>query len=463
MIPTTRGFSSGPILGASQTADMASRSLGVFSAKQTGGTQRWFVGTATKIWESNSSGSSLTDRSLTTYSASATQTWSFCQFGDVTLATNYGNVIGQINAGGAFASVAGAPKAQIIINAGPPTSPFILAMNYDDGVTPNKAGIFNSAIADYTGWTVGTLQSAQFTIYEPSGPIIAGIAYRDGAIAFKENSMFALTYSNATATPGWGASKIASDVGICGKNMCVNVNDTIYFADKHGFWMYDGSYPKKLPGYIHDHWATIVRNGFMDDSCQLIWDPTRHNLWASYRLSADSTGQANWLVWNQLSGLWAKQSTISNGAAGGTVKTARQIIAFEPAPLAATISTDSKYTCDTFAYDQSTCDPTTVQNPPFAQLWYIGDPVGYTEITRIAPLWLGSVPSTTSQASLNGGKRIPHSGSHSVGPNLIDGNSLYFDILCSDNWIMTEIDAYGAYEFGEVGISSKPSGQRGTR
>ncbi len=465
MIPTVRGFSSGPILGASQTADMASRSLGVFSPKQVNGTQRWFIGTATKIWESNSTGSSLTDRSLTAYSASATQTWSFCQFGDVTLATNLGNALGQINAGGAFATVTGGgtpPKASIIINAGPATAPFVLAFNYDDG-SVHADGLFNSGLADYTGWTVGTNQCATLRALEPAGPFVAAIAYRDGAIAFKDNAMFEVTYSAVAATPGWSFRRIASDIGICGKNMCVNVNDTIYFADKRGFWMYDGSYPKKLPGYIHDHWSVQVRGGRVDDSTQLVWDPTRHNLWASYRLSADSTAQANWLVWNQLSGLWAKQTTISNGAAGGTVKTARQIISFETAPLTTTISTDTKYTCDTFAYDQATCDATTVQNPPSLQTWYIGDPIGYTEITRVSPVWLGTSPSASSSILLLGSKRVGQTGSHTVGPALIDSNFLYFDALCSDNWISVEIDAYGAYEFLSVGLSTTQTGQRGTR
>jgi hypothetical protein len=432
----------------------------VFSGKKVDGTQRWFIGTATNIYESNSTGSSLTDRSLTTYSASATQTWSFCQFGDVTLATNLGNVIGQ-SSSGTFATVTGAPKAQIIINAGPPTSPFILAMNYDDGVTPNKAGIFNSAIADYTGWTVGTLQSAQFTIYEPSGPILAGIAYRDGAIVFKGSSMFELTYSAIQTTPGWGARRIASDIGIAGKNMCVNVNDTIYFADKRGIWMYDGSYPKKLSGYIHDFWATQVANGYVDDSCQMVWDPTKHNLWVSHRTSASSTTEANWLVWNQLSGLWARQATISKGS--NPYRTARQIIAFEPTPLATTID-GTTWTVDTFTYDQSTVDNTTTENPPQMVLWAIGDPIGYTEVKRIAPVWLrGLSPATSSSVTLFAGKRQGTSVADSNTTATIDANKLYFDFTLSANWIQPELDIYGAYEFGAVGISSQSAGQRGTR
>lgn len=465
MIPSVRGFTSGPVQGISQTASLGGNSLGVFSPKQVNGTRRYFIGTATKLWESNSTGSSLTDRSLTAYSASATQTWSFCQFGDITLASNLGNAIGQINANAAFATVTGGgtpPKASIIINAGPATAPFVLAFNYDDG-SVHADGLFNSGLADYTGWTVGTNQCATLRAYEPSGPFVAAIAYRDGAIAFKENAMFEVTYSAVAATPGWSFRRIASDIGCSGKNMCVNVNDTIYFADKRGFWMYDGSYPKKLPGYLHDFWSiNYATTGCVDDSCQVVWDPTRHNLWVSHRLSASSTTNANWLVWNQLSGLWARQTTISNGTV--TPRTTRQIITFEAAPLVTTID-GTAWTVDTFSYDVATHDDTHVFNPPLMKLWYIGDAVGYTEVMKLAPVWMGlNVPSALSTAYLYGYKRQGISPpTQIVGPNLIDDNGLFFDIICSNNWILPQINAYGAYEFGSVGISSTPSGQRGTR
>ncbi len=465
-IPTTKGFAFGAILATDNTNTTNSVSLGAFSAKQAGGTQRWWVGTATKIYESNSTGSSLTDRSLTSYSASTTQTWSFCQFGDVTLATNYGNVIGQINAGGAFASVAGAPKAQIILNAGPPTSPFILAMNYDDGVTPNKAGVYNSAIADYTGWTVGTLQSAQFTIYEPSGPIVAGIAYRDGAIAFKDGSMFELSYSNATATPGWGARRIASDVGIAGKNMCVNVNDTIYFADKRGIWMYDGSYPKKLPGYIHDYWAQQVAAGNVDDTCQVKWDAANHNLWVSFKAST----RRSWLVWNQLTGLWGAPTLVgfaSGSTTTGNNKTVREFVSFDGTPLA-TILQDGSTPANLDQVSSGVLQflAGAQMTTPSMTLWYIGDAVGMTRLQRIAPLWSSnSLPSNSTATAIaytaQGVNQTGTSGAVSIGP--VSGLPLYFDAVVEGNWIKVTLTLTGFFEFGAVGLSTVPAGQRGIR
>jgi hypothetical protein len=97
-------------------------------------------------------------------------------------------------------------------------------------------------------------------------------------------------------------------------------------------------------------------------------------------------------------------------------------------------------------------------------LWRIGDPIGYTEVTRIAPVWIGAnTPDTTSTCQLDGYKSQNGASVQTVGPITIDSNSLYFDVRLSANWIKTTIAAYGAYEFGSVGISSTSSGQRGTR
>jgi hypothetical protein len=470
MIPTPKGYTSGPTYqsGASNTS-LCAPSIGVFSTRKNDGTRRFFVGTATKLWESNNSGNILTDRSGTTYNASdPSQGWSFCQFGDVTLASNKGDAIQQIAGGSAFAAISGAPKAAIIVNAGPATAPFVLAFNYNDG-TDHPNGLFNSGLADYTGWVVGTNQCATLQAYEPSGKFVAAIAYRDGAIAFKDNAMFEVTYSAVAATPGWSFRRIASDIGCCGKNMCVNVNDTIYFADKHGFWMYDGSYPKKLPGYVHDFWAQQVQQALIVDSCQMRWDAEKHNLWVSQTLQGTTNQGGQWYVWNQLSGLWSSQQFVGSPTTVPPI-VVREIIDFNgqssstiPFPLATNICT-STWPVAIYHYDDATLSATNVYSPPSMTLWRIGDPIGYTEVTRIAPVWIGAnTPDATSTCQLDGYKSQNGASVQTVGPTTIDSSSLYFDVRLSANWIKTAIAAYGAYEFGAVGISSIPSGQRGTR
>ena len=463
MIPTPKGFSSGPVLAATNAATVSNtQSLGVFSPKKVDGTQRWFFGTTTKLYESSSSGGTLTDRSGATYNAvDPTQTWSFCQFGDVTLASNKGDVLQQINAGSAFADVSGAPKASIIINAGPPTAPFILALNfYTAACGDMKDGIFNSGLADYTGWTTGTNQAATFQIFEPSGAIVAAIPYRDGAVCWKNGSMFELNYSAAATIPGWSAKRIATDVGCAGKNMCVSVNDVIYFADKHGIWMYDGSYPKKVPGYFHDFWATKVAAGLVTDTCQMRFDPSRHNLWLSYSNAGASNDTMNWLVWNQISNLWADLGPL--GLVTNS-KLVREIFTFEPSPLATTKQASSGWSVETFAYDQSSNDNTTIYTPPTMTLWNIGDPIGYTTVERIAPVWYGSnTPSALSTCVL-AAKNSQNAATIQSVTGTIDSNSLYLDARLSANWVQPTLKIYGAYEFGSVGLSVTPSGQRGTR
>lgn len=166
LYPTARGFANGPFPREDSTTGgtsgaMDSDSLGGAVVYKTNGTQRIFAGTAAKLWEYDGS-VTITDRSDTTYSATTTNTWSFCQFGDITLAANLGDRLRQINAAATFASVGAAPvpKASIIVTCGPTSAPFVMALDYDDGTNAYRDGWFNSGLSDATSgvaaWTTGT-------------------------------------------------------------------------------------------------------------------------------------------------------------------------------------------------------------------------------------------------------------------------------------------------------------------
>ena len=90
------------------------------------GTRRLFAGSQTELYEL--SGTSWTTRSSATYTGSSESRWSFCQFGDTTIASNLTDAM-QSSASGAFAAIAGAPKAKIVVSA---SNNFVVAFNTND-------------------------------------------------------------------------------------------------------------------------------------------------------------------------------------------------------------------------------------------------------------------------------------------------------------------------------------------
>src|SRR5882724_11892185 len=105
IMPTVRGIGSPPIFTVQTTAGgtsgaMDAAATGAAQLAKADGTIRRYIGTSAKLWEYDGA-ITITDRSGSAYSASSTQGWSFCSFGDIALASNYGNTI-QKASGGAF-------------------------------------------------------------------------------------------------------------------------------------------------------------------------------------------------------------------------------------------------------------------------------------------------------------------------------------------------------------------------
>lgn len=309
VMPTDKGFGNTVRLTENSSA-LNSQSLGGTSVFKTDGTQRFFVGTATKLYEvSAPTPTTLTDRAGISYSASTTDTWSFTQFGDVTLAINKQNFLQQINAGAAFAAVGAAPvpKASIITTCGPTTAPFVMAFDYNDGTNNYRDGWFASGLGDYTGWTTGMNSCVNGRLLDDiPGPIVAAIGFRDGVIAWKSSGMYYGTYGDPTLI--WTWQRISSDIGCIGKNAVVKANDLVYWADVAGIWVFDGSYPKLVPGAVHSYWSAqtatlIAASATHGNFFHLIWDKPKHVL---HVLAGNSSGPSipYGYSWNSVSGLW---------------------------------------------------------------------------------------------------------------------------------------------------------------
>lgn len=260
---------------ATASASVSAAPNGGFEAVTSTGSKKWFVGIPQKIyeWDGELNSPGFTDRSGTTYSASTATTWSFAQFGDLTFAVNLNNKLQYASAGGFVDAASVVPKADIVIACGVPTLPFIMLFNYDDGTNVYRDGWFASPTPNATWSAAVAAQIVNGRLLVPTGDISAAAAFRDGVVAFKKQSMFLGEYGDADAIWTWRA--ITRAVGCVGKNAVCAAEDVLYFVGPRGFYVFDGSYPKKLPGFVHDEWAAYYVNtveGLIDDYVYAVYD-----------------------------------------------------------------------------------------------------------------------------------------------------------------------------------------------
>lgn len=329
VLPTDRGIGGGVTVAAAGSTG----TFGTFPAcggavlLNVAGTELIFQGTSTSLLELDD-GTTLIDRSATTYDAGLGATWSFAQLGDVTLATYHGSAgaIQKFNKASDtdFSAVSGAPFAHIIVVCGFPNASFAMVFDWDSGSQQGAHdGIFWSALGDYTDWTPDiATQCGNIRLTDKGGKITAACPFRDGVVAFKKNAMYLGTYVGGSDM--WDWTRISSEIGCLGKNAVCQVNDVLYFADAAGIWIYDGSYPRLAPGAIHKWWSDqVVTIDAIDDSdpsyYRLTWDAKRHLLWVGYGAGAFATaGEPNFIVYNARSQLWTQYGQIK--IADGTQK-----------------------------------------------------------------------------------------------------------------------------------------------
>lgn len=376
ILPTDRGISGGVLatgLGSPLTFDDAANAAAVLS--KIDGTQRVFAGASTKIYEIVSGVG--TSRGTGSYHASSSQTWHFAQFGDVSLAVNKGDKLQFITTGSAFADAAvAAPKASIVVVVGEPNLQFVMLFDYDDGTNNYSDGVFWSAANDYTDWTPAiATQCGNVRLLDVGGKFTAACAFRDGVVAFKKNAMYLGQYVGGDAV--WKWQRISNTVGCLGKNAVVEANDVLYFGDQYGLWMFDGSYPRPMPGAVQKWWA--ANNAGVGDVPRFTFNKAQHRVWVQY--GQLTGGYPAYIVYNLRSQLWTQYGKIVT-----LPDSTAQIIIISP-----------DYAVDLGAFRQFFT--LGVTNPPAAvfQLGAHGSEFGMTTINGIRPRWLAGPSDTASE------------------------------------------------------------------
>jgi len=200
------------------------------------GTGKLFCGTTTKLWGLTSGGAATDLSDAGNYTA--TNGWSFCQYGNITIACTKTDATQARDSSGAsaFADLTGSPpKASICCVQ----TDAVVLFDYNGG-TDTPDGWWASDVGDYTTWTPASSNvAANGRLRETPGKITAAVPFGDDIIVFKERGIYRMTYVGRPEI--WLTPLIRGDLGASSRYNVVMCGDHIAFWGTSGGWLFDGS------------------------------------------------------------------------------------------------------------------------------------------------------------------------------------------------------------------------------
>lgn len=256
IIPYPAGFKGAPSPVSVGANALAAECRGAVVATKLDGSRRVFAGTQTKLYELN--GTSWTDRSAGggSYTGSSESRWSFCQFGDTTIASNLADAM-QSSSSGAFAAIASAPKAKVVVSA---SNNFVLAFNTNDGTYGQLPdGWWCCAQNDQTSWTPSVSTSAnRGRLIAVEGAIQAAMTLGDYVVAYKQRAVFVGIYVGAPVVWQWNLIP-GGECGAVGQEAVCDIGGAHFIVSNDNFWLFDGTRPIPLGNGVNRQW-------FLDNS-----------------------------------------------------------------------------------------------------------------------------------------------------------------------------------------------------
>lgn len=289
VIPTDAGYGGAPTARATTVAALAAQCRGAVVATKLDGTRRLFAGSQTKLYELSST--TWTDRSAGggSYTGSTESRWSFCQFGDTTIASNLVDAM-QSTVTGAFAAVAGsAPKAKIVVSA---SNNFVLAFYTNEGtygVSPDRW--WCCAQNNQADWVPSVSTSANTgRLIASEGPLTAALTLGDYVVAYKGHALWVGSYVGAPEV--WRFVLVpGSDCGAVGQDAVCSIGTAHFIVGEDDFWLFDGTRPQSI--------GEGIRNWFRANSSQtyryrtrVAYDRQRNIVWVNFP-SNTSTGDCD--------------------------------------------------------------------------------------------------------------------------------------------------------------------------
>jgi len=326
LIPSDKGFRALP--GRRRIDNQANANISVFpdaeivgaGAFRYGNTLQVFAGTRQKIWGLRYYGNTTATSVYRNwedlsqpggYTAFVPPSWHFEGFGDYVVAAA-GNVIhGQVShtlqvlpiQGTAFAPIAGAPKACIVVSV----NRFLVALNID-GYGPGD-GWKCCARDNHTDWALSAATNcAQGRLVDVPGSITAGIAFDDDLLVFKEQTFYLGRYVGAPEV--WAFDKQPFGVGCVGpKAVTKDAVGKVYFLATDDLYVFDGATCRPLmSGRIKRWWLNEVNPAGINTETQVVYDAVRDLVWIVCRTTLQGDTM---LSYHLRTGRWGRvQSSI---------------------------------------------------------------------------------------------------------------------------------------------------------
>jgi len=454
IIPTLNGFKSGPSLSTVGIPSLSFPCIGASLVVQLDNERRIFAGTSTRIYELT--GTTWTNRSKSGgYTPGAENRWRFCQFGNVTIATNQTDKIQFLQAGGgAFADIADAPIAKIVLVA----SGFVMAFSIgSDTQSWACSGLYN-----YNTWTPSqATQAATGQIVDSPGDIRAAKALGNSVVVYKERSMYLGTYVGPPVI--WQWEQISSDIGAVGPEAVVNIGTEHIFIGSDDFWVFDGSRPvafnQPIKNWFFSNSSRLYRsraNGYYDRFNNLIY---------FYYCSVDSGGDLDsCIVYNTKTKLWGRsdrkiQAPLEFTTIGMIYDELGDVYnEYDDIPNFAYDSDRwyfGGYTAAIFDDQNQLMFLDGIGSDSYIETWDIGDDSQYSTLLEVRPRFT-IYPATAYMQQLYKN----NSGSELFGGPFSNLNDGKFDTRWSSRWHKTRMYFSGDVELSAIKFTISPDGKR---
>lgn len=282
-------------------AALSAQARGASVLVNTAGARRPIAGTQTKLYEVT--GSTWTDVSRGgNYTGSTENRWMFAQFGNAAIATNDTEKI-QASTSGAFADIATAPMARIVIAS----KDFLLAFDTNDATYGDRPdGWWCSEFQTHTGWTPAlTTQATNGRLVGVPGAILAAAMLGNLPVAYKATGAYVGQYVGSPVVWQWDLA--IGEFGCVGPEAVVDIGGAHFLVGPDNFWIYDGVRPTPLG-------VSQLRQWFYNDSSSTYryrtivkFDRQNNRIWIFYASTSSTTGLPDrGLVYHMLTKQWGR-------------------------------------------------------------------------------------------------------------------------------------------------------------
>lgn len=455
LIPTLKGYKGGYSGADVGLPALAAAAISATVLVKLDATNRFVAGTETKLYE-KSAASWIDVSRAAAYNASASlYPWRFAQFGDTTLAANKGDTLQSSNSG-AFADVAGSPKAGAICTV----NGFVMLANTNEatyGDSPDRW--WCSALNDMTNWTPAiATQCTTGRLVDSPGSIRGLKTLGYDVVAYKERSMYLGRYAGPPSV--WQWTLIPGEIGCSSQNAVVNIGTAHVFVGWEDFYLFDGFRPVPIGSTLRE-WFFSDLDANYRYLIKGLHDRTHSLVYFFYPRLGGSGALNGCIVYNYKSQKWGVSNrsieTVVEYITGGYTWDTLPITTWDSWPSVAYESPFWTASSETAAYigtDHKVYSLTGISSTSSLTTFDAGDDQQFSLLSRVRFRYLDAPASAT----LTNYYQDEHGGAWTTDSTITESNGR-FDLLRSARWHKAKADFTGDVEISGVDAVMQPDGE----